>query len=423
MTATVTRPAPGVVRARPDRRLALERGVRLALALGVAVQVLQRLVFTGTQLSEYGRSLWYVSYEHGFVRRGLAGQVLRMVLGHSPSLRAVDAVQNALATVMLVACVALVVLLCRRRTVVAYGAAMLLVAAPFVFDSVGGQRRPDLVGFLLIAGVGIWVGCGPLRPIALAALAGGGLAITTLVSEVSPLIAGPWLVLTLVAVARSTGCTRRTTAAVMALAALPSVAAIGALGAFGQVSPTTVAALEHEAPDIIRGHGSVFVYLGDTFGGSVARVVEGPTRVALSIVVGALLVALVAWCGRAALPYARATFAWILPSPGLRRAWWAGTFGAAALLFALGLDSLRWISSVGFAALLAVAAIVLLTGRSPERPPGSREWHRPVGSYPTVSWGSLLTVIVAVYLLLLPPLPNWVRSPTAAARLLLDVSG
>jgi hypothetical protein len=209
----------------------------------------------------------------------------------------------------------------------------------------------------------------------------------------------------------------------MALAGIPSVLVLGALGLFGQATPTVVRALEVAAPPEIKGHGSVFIYLGDTFGGSITRVVEGPTRLALSVVVGALLVALVVWCARGALPYARSTFDWILPSRALRGAWWVGTVAAAGLLFALGLDTLRWVTSVGFAALLTMAGVVLLTAVAPERPPRSSEWHRAIPSYPTVSWASVLSVVGAVYLLLLPPLPNWVRDPSAAARLLLDVPG
>jgi hypothetical protein len=35
----------------------------------------------------------------------------------------------------------------------------------------------------------------------------------------------------------------------------------------------------------------------------------------------------------------------------------------------------------------------------------------------------MLSAVVAIYLLLLPPLPNWVKSFDTGARLLLDVPG
>ncbi len=385
------------------------------------MQVLQRWLLSGNALSEYGRSLWYVDYSGGFVRRGLAGEVLRQVVGGTPSLRTVDLVQNALAGVMLVAGIVLVVLLCRRRTVVAYAAAALLVVAPFAFDSLGGQRRPDLVGFVLLAAIGCWLAVASAPPVLLGALAGALLAATTLVSEVSPLIVGPWLVLLVGAAARAARATDRVAWASMLLTALPSVLVLGILAAVGRPTPAAVAALEGRAPPEIAGHGSVFSYLADTFGGSVSRVIDGPSRIALSLVVGALLTLLLLWCARSALPYARSTFEWVLQTRLTRRAFWVGTAGAATLLFALGLDTLRWVTSVGFAALLTTAGVVLLIGRSSERPPGSSRWHRPIPSYPVATVPALLTVVAGVYLLLLPPLPNWVRDAGAAARLLLDV--
>src|SRR3546814_7662222 len=57
---------------------------------------------------------------------------------------------------------------------------------------------------------------------------------------------------------------------------------------------------------------------------------------------------------------------WILPSRALRGAWWVGTVAAAGLLFALGLDTLRWVTSGGFAALLTMAGVVLLTAVAPD---------------------------------------------------------
>ena len=79
-------------------------------------QVAQRFAKTGYDLSEYGRSLWYVNYRSGFVRRGLAGEILRVIVGQTPSLRMVDFVQNVVAAIMLAGAIALVVLLCRQRT-------------------------------------------------------------------------------------------------------------------------------------------------------------------------------------------------------------------------------------------------------------------------------------------------------------------
>jgi hypothetical protein len=199
------------------------------------------------------------------------------------------------------------------------------------------------------------------------------------------------------------------------------VLALGVLGIYGRPSPETAAAIERAAPAEIKGHGSIFDFLADTFGGSVSRVVHGPARLAWSIVFGALLCGLVLVCIRTALPYVRSSFNWILPTRRLRIAWTVGTLAAAVLLFSLGLDSLRWISSVGFAALLTAGGVVALTSTSVVGPPGRDRWRRPLSPRPLVTASTVVSLIVGTYLLLLPPLPNWVRSAEGAARLLLDV--
>ena len=174
MAFTATLAPPEIGHRRVDRRFRLERAIRVALALGIAIQVAQRLLLSGYAISEYGRSLWFVTYEQGFVRRGLAGELLRSVLGHAPSLPTVDLVQNVIAFVTIAVVAALVVVLCRRRTVAGYGMAAVLVVSPFVFDSIGGQRRPDLVGFVLLAAVAIWCATRRVHAVVLGIVAGAG---------------------------------------------------------------------------------------------------------------------------------------------------------------------------------------------------------------------------------------------------------
>jgi hypothetical protein len=413
-------PAP-VTERRVSRRSGVERAICWGLGIGIGVQVAQRFLYSGHVLSEYGRSLWFVDYQHGFVRRGLAGALLRLAVGGSPSLTTVDLVQNALAVAMFAAVVALVVVLCRQRTVIGYATAAVLVASPFGFDSLGGQRRPDLVGFVLLTLVCIAAARRRSRAVALACVGGAALGVSALVSEVSPLIIGPWLLLVVAASARAHAESATRTRMAMLLAAGPSVLALFTLGLWGRPSSQTVAAIEHAAPRGIRGHGSIFEYLPDTFGGSVSRVVHGPARIAWSLVFGALLCVLLLMCIRAALPYVRATFCWILPTRRLRVAWTIGTLAAAAVLFALGLDTLRWISSVGFVALLTAGGVVALTGESVVGPAGRDRWRRPLSPRSIITGGVALSLIVGTYLLLLPPLPNWIRGADGAARLLLEV--
>ena len=415
--------APSGGQVRRDQRAALPRvelAIRCALAAGILYQVVQRFTYTGYGMSEYGRSLWYVTYQHGFVRRGLAGEALRTALGRRPTIAEVDLVQNLVAVVTIAAMAALVVLLCRRRTVIAYAAAAALVVAPFAFDSVGGQRRPDLLAFLLLAVVGCWAATRPVAPTRLAVVAGALLALCALASEAAPLIVGPWLVLVVLAAARARGGGSARLGPIAALTVTPTALVLGALALHGAPGAAQVTALELDAPGIIDGHGSVFVYLGDTFRSSFERVVER-SHPELSLVVGALLVALLLFAFRGPVAYARSTIRWILGTRVQRTVWSAALLGAAAVLFALGFDWLRWITTIVFAALLAGAAIVAVDGRARHPAPGRDQWHRPVPPHLTLSTRAVAAVAAATYLLVLPPLPNFVSDAVHGARLLFDV--
>ena len=315
----------------------------------------------------------------------------------------------------------LVVLLCHRRTVVAYASAAALVVAPFAFDSVGGQRRPDLLAFLVLAVIGLWAGTRSVAPTRLALVAGALLAVCTLASEAAPLIVGPWLVLVVLAAARAGRGPSARTGLVALLCAGPTVFVLGALALHGAPATAQVSALELDAPGIIEGHGSVFVYLGDTFRSSFQRVVER-SNPELSIVVGLLLVGLLLFAFRGSRGYVRPTVDWILREPGPARPSGATASGAALLvLFVLGFDWLRWITTIAFAALLAGASIVAIDGRARYPSPAHDEWHRPLPAHVAVSGRGVAAVAVATYLLVLPPLPNFVSDAVTGARLLFDI--
>ncbi|HEY3670247.1 MAG TPA: hypothetical protein VGN51_04880 [Acidimicrobiia bacterium] len=398
----------------------LELALRLALTFAIAYQVIQRFTYTGYGMSEYGRSLWYVTYEHGFVRRGLAGEVLRTIVGGRPTIATVDLVQNVVAVATVGAMVALVVVLARRRTIVAYAAAGALVVAPFAFDSIGGQRRPDLLAFLLLALVGLWAGTRAVVPTRMALVAGALLAVCTLASEVAPLIVAPWLVLVVIAATRARSGPTARIAIPTALCIGPSVLVVGALMLHGPPSAQQVFDLELAAPNIIEGHGSVFEYLGDTFGSSFQRVIER-SHPELSILVGLALVAVLVAVFRGPLPYVTSLVRWLLPRRVARVAWVVATASLTTALFALGFDWLRWITVIAFAALLALAGVVAIDGRARHPSPARDEWHRAVPDHVTVSGPGIVAAAVATYLVVLPPLPNFVSDVMVGVRLLLDV--
>jgi hypothetical protein len=405
----------------PARTLPLEHAVRGALAAGISFQVFQRFAKTGYELSEYGRSLWYVTYQEGFVRRGLSGEVLRTVLGHVPSLGAVDFTQNAVALVMLGAMTWFVVLLCRLRTVAGYAAAALIVVAPCCFDMVGGQRRPDLFGYTVLVVVGAWAATRRPRATTLAFVAGALLGVSAFVSEASPLVLGPWLVLVVLAVARVQSRSRVERQVALACTIVPSFVAFVVLSASGRASPETVVALESATPPQARGHGSVFTYLTDTVATSFERVVHGPGNPILSVLVGLAFGSLLLFCARGCVPHALAWFRWTLPTRAARTGWVLATAAAAMVLFALGFDWLRWIASIGFAALFAGGALVLLDARSSVGPPGRVVWQRPLPDELAVTLPGIATVVAGAYLLVLAPLPNFIKNVGDAGQTLLSV--
>jgi hypothetical protein len=322
--------------------------------------------------------------------------------------------------VTVAAMTALVVVLARRRTVIAYAAAGALVVAPFAFDSVGGQRRPDLLAFLLLGLVGLRCSTRAAIPTRVALVAGALLAVCTLASEVAPLIVAPWLMLVLVAATRARSGPTASIALPTALCVGPSAAVLAALILHGAPNPLQVFELEQAAPSIIEGKGSVFVYLGDTLGTSVRRVVED-SHPGLSILVGLALLAVLGAVFRGAVPYLRSLAHWLLPRRAQRVAWTAATATLTVSLFALGFDWLRWITVIAFAALLAFAGIVAIDGRARHGSPTGETWHRPLPEHVSLSGRAILAAAAATYLLVLPPLPNLVNDVVVGVRLLLDV--
>jgi hypothetical protein len=322
--------------------------------------------------------------------------------------------------VTLAAMVALVVVLARRRTIIAYAAAGALVVAPFAFDSVGGQRRPDLLAFLLLALVARWAGTRAVAPTRLALVAGALLAVCTLASEAAPLIVAPWLVLVVIAATRARVGPRARIGLPSLLCVGPSVIVLLLLAARGAPGYEQVRALELGAPNIIEGHGSVFEYLGDTFRTSFQRVLERANP-ELSIVVGLLLVTVVLVVFRGAIPYAGGVGRWLLRTRTERAAWLTMSAAFTVALFALGFDWLRWITVIACAALLALAGIVAVDGRARHPSPERDRWHRPLPEHVNVSGHGILLAAAATYLLVLPPLPNFVSDAAVGVRLLLDL--
>ena len=279
-----------------------ERTIVAAIAAVGVFQVVQGVRWF-PHLSLYERSLWYVNYRYGFVRRGLPGEVLRQVLGHTPTRHEIDVVQFVIAALLILVIAVLVVVLCRHRNVIGYGLAGLIVASPFVFDTIWSERRPDLLAFVFLVVIAIWAAVSRVDAVVLGAVGGILIAAATFAGETAALLVGPWLVVVVAAAARVVSVSRARQVLAMALATLPWVLSLFVLLATGRASEATVLKLDRAAPPIFRGRGlaTVFVFLGDNLSESVDRVAHHEGHIEFSIPVGVVLLALTLWCARGGL--------------------------------------------------------------------------------------------------------------------------
>ena len=131
------------------------------------------------------------------------------------------------------------------------------------------------------------------------------LGVSTLLSEASPLIVGPWLVLVVAAVRAGVARSRVASGCAMGLCTVPSLVTLGrARGdrAEGAIRPSRRSM--RAAPAEIEGHGSVFPYLSDTFRSSFERVIHGPGNKPFSTPRGrSSSLRSLLYCARGCLPY------------------------------------------------------------------------------------------------------------------------
>jgi hypothetical protein len=167
--------ATGTVNALPEAGNALETGVgklrgRLGfvylLGIAVGVQLVQGVVVVHT-LAPYTRSYWFITYEAGFTRRGLAGELVRLVTGSIASVDTLEVLQWLLTLTLIGGLGWLVVEAARRNAPALDLAAIALCVSPFVFDFVVAQRRPDQLGFVVVVAYGLVV-------VPVPAIVGGG---------------------------------------------------------------------------------------------------------------------------------------------------------------------------------------------------------------------------------------------------------
>ncbi|QGF23868.1 hypothetical protein [Raineyella fluvialis] len=172
------------------------------LGVVVAYQVLAQMRFRPDEMQV---SYWLVTYDYGFVRRGLGGEIIQLLSGRAdrvPTWLTYLAPWSA-ALLPAIALYLVIAALVRHGTRSSVALAMLLACSPWTFDALIAYGRPDQFGLVWLITVGAVLLPTRGRPPALVAvltvlgLAGG---VLTLVHEASM---GIWgiVVLVLIAVA------------------------------------------------------------------------------------------------------------------------------------------------------------------------------------------------------------------------------
>ncbi|CAM2904684.1 hypothetical protein [Skermania piniformis] len=381
MTALLDR--PDVLRPQRSGLHLSPTTLRVVLGLAVGIQVLKSTPsgwFTQTPWV-YTRSAWYVDYRYGFVRRGLGGQLT----GQSDI--AVQAALFASWAIPLVAIVILLELLVRNWTRSSTFLALLIASSPAVVGELVYGRRSDQFGVLIVVGAGI--ACLYLRRWLLPVMWSIGLMLAGLcfVHEAILFIWGFAAVpIIFVTGNRAWWSNMRLCIAVLG----PALVTVPLILLFGRVTPGVAAQLRVDAS--LEGP-TVFRYLSQGAFESMGEVaIVGIDRHLQQITLGLLLVGLhVLWC--------RYT---------MGRLWWTRftrldrhTSLAIALLmsasvvivFATGIDWMRWFCSFITSALLITAFAVLST----------RQDRLPAAKL-TVPWPAFAVV---AYLMTLTPI-DWV---------------
>ena len=133
--------------------------VRAAVYVLLAIQIGQTALLLPT---DFVKSYWLVNYDHGFVRRGLAGELTELIPAAGIELKVtISAAAVAAIAVAMVICL-IETLLCRRTTASA-ALALLIAASPFVVDQMLFHRRPDQIGLVLVIATGYAALCNPIR--------------------------------------------------------------------------------------------------------------------------------------------------------------------------------------------------------------------------------------------------------------------
>ena len=404
-------------------------GVRLFAAVLVGFQLAQGLsdpIPIGNR--HFTESYYLVTYDHGFIRRGLLGEVIRLAVGVPTTLQ-IDIVADLVVVLAVGAVLVLIELLIRESTASSWAMALLLAASPFTIDFFLVDRRPDLLALVLLVALGLVLTRGARGRVTGLVGIGLGLAALVLIHEDVILIVVPWaVVLVTMAIIGGGDSTdaddsigakgvrngeanrgRRPALGVAlgAVAGPPVVAALAVL-AYGLPSSGKVAALESDVAALHLTGNTVFTYLPNSIRTSMELVGSIPSSAkAWTLLLGAILIAIqLVWI----LLWVRPQLGAVFSGAGRR-----GVGGGLAVvvaattvvLFATGFDWVRWFADCGAAWLIVQGFAPLLVGtRGSERGFAEADRHArrspgaPGHPIPLAHW----LPVLAVYLAAVPPL-------------------
>lgn len=342
--------------------------VRVLLLLITVIQLAQAhpLQFWS---DSFTRSYWLVNYHFGFVRRGLAGELLSWLPDRVfPTFTALNAV--AWCTGLLAGgCLAVWAWkVAERSPMLSLG----LASTPAGVDFLAGLRRPDTLGLVLLLVSVQLMGRG-WRTRAMLAVLWGCLALT---HEGAILIWGTWL--PLIAHARCEGnWWRRQRDGLVVLSAAALVMATLVL--LGPPSPAQVAAIANESSAYAHPSASMVQFLPDSVKDSIMLVASLPPRsMILMLGTGLVLLLVTLWWVRESKA--------ALPGRSFALSWWLLVIAGYLTLLATGVDWGRW---------FAAASLGVLISSQPKLNGTSSK---------SVTWGQ---AALATGLALVPPFPGF----------------
>jgi hypothetical protein len=333
------------------------------------------------EVNDFVKSYWLVDYSAGFVRRGLAGEILRSITGANVGEPDTVAAGYVIAAVTAVAVLLLLLRVMRRGGPHWAFLALLLAGSPFVLDQLTYHRRPDQLGFLLLCGAvlsGDWILRHELRP----AILGMGFGVLCFVHEGIALYYLPFTAAYLIAIRRAA--TWRLYAAMYLPSIISSIVILA-----DKPGVNTVRDLRSRASFPLSGP-TVFDYLSRTAGGSFLDVREHkPIAIAVMISLGAgLLVAHFFLLRAQGQPGFFTLLRTRVEAPGARAAVAMIMLGYL-LTFCIGKDWTRWFCTYGACWLICTTGLA------------SRETHTQGASSPRLR---LWTLLALLYLAALPAL-------------------